>query len=175
MGRPDAAAQRLVDESCLWLPPHRIARYQWSKVIGGLVVCLIFSGWLVLQWSNPVMRWLAGGLIAVTVWVVGASIAADLRRGRGRQVAIVGGQVIVTTPGGTTSTCLAHVADAQWRDQNQPGLWLFDAQGQVLARLDTDLLADQAEARSFLRWARQRADLPFQVRWPDTSAGTCQP
>jgi len=155
-----------IDEQNLWLPPHRLRRYQWAKMIGGLLLTGIFAGWMVLQGSNTVMRLVAGLLIGTTVWVVIKSMVDDRRRGRGRQIEIINGRLLVTTPSRVTQTNLDDVADAQWRNDNRPGLWLYNRNGQILAHLDRDFLIDQAEARSFLGWARKRVNMPFGVRWP---------
>ena len=152
----------------VWMPPDQMRRYQWNKVIGGLLVSVIFIGWLTLQWSNPAMRTLAITLIAVTGWVVIRSMLDDVRRGRGRQITITDGVLHVTSPTGASQFRLADVALAQWRQDNQPGLWFYDQHRQPLAHLDTVFLDDQVQARNFLGWARQHADLPFEVRWPKT-------
>lgn len=154
------------DESRLWLPPRQIRRYQRNKVFGGLIITVIFAGWLVLQWSNVVMRWVAMGLIATTLWVVIESILDDLRRGHGRQIEIVDGKLLITDADKVATVSLAEVATATWYDESTPGLYLYDGQGQTLAHLDGYFLADQAEARCFLGWSRQRAELPFKVQWP---------
>lgn len=154
------------DESKLWLPPRQIRRYQRNKIIGGLIITVIFAGWLVLQWSNVVMRLVALGLIATTLWVVIESILDDLRRGHGRQIEIVGGRLLITDADKVTTVSFADVAAATWHDESMPGLYLYDGQGQTLAHLDSHFLADQAEARCFLGWSRQRAQLPFKVQWP---------
>lgn len=153
------------DESNLWLPPRQMRRYQRNKVIGALLMMAIFSGWLILQWSNFVMRIVAGSLITMTLWVLIQSILEDLRRGRGRQIQIIDEQLCITNPDGVTTVELGHVADARWDDET-PGLSFYDGHGQTLACLDCDFLADEAEARCFLGWARKHAHLPFKVRWP---------
>ncbi len=164
-------------EHNLWLPPTRLRRYQLNKAIGGALVTAIFVGWLILQWSNPVMRVLACVLIATTAWVVIASIIDDRARARGRQIAINATTLRVTTPDApdnpdapnvSLDIRLADITQAHWREDDQPGLWLFGRDDRVLAHLDTNFLADQAETRAFLGWARQHADLPFEVRWPQT-------
>ncbi len=165
---PAATAQRV--EQNLWLPPARLRRYEWNKVIGGLLACTIFAGWLVLQWSNPVMRLVSLLLITVTAWVVVSSIRDDRRHSHGRQIALTHDILSITMPDATTPVRLADVALAQWRDDDQPGLWFYGTDNRVLAHLDTDFLADQEQARRFLRWARQLTPLPFDVRWPHTAA-----
>lgn len=155
-----------MNEQNLWLPPRRLRRYQWAKMAGGLLLTATFSSWMILQGVNTAMGWAAGFLIGVTVWVVIKSTLDDHRRGRGRQIEIVDGRLLVTTPDRVTRANLADVTDAQWRSDNQPGLWLYNQSGQTLAHLDRDFLMDQAEARSFLGWARKRVNMPFGVRWP---------
>ena len=155
-------------ERDLWMPLAKLYRYQGFKLIGSLMMSGIFLGWLVLQGSNPVMWWLCVGLIAVTLWVVLTSMVHDARRARDRQVWVIDAVMGVTTPRGAVQICLDEVAWAQWRDEVDPGLWLYNREGQPLMHLDLDCLADQAEARMFLNWARQRTDLSFKVYWPTT-------
>ena len=162
-------APAIPDEKNLWLPPRRMLRYQWSKAVGGLLMGAIFAGWLVIQWSNPAMRWLAIALLVITAWVVIASCIADRVRAYGRQLAIDGADLLFATPDEEKRIAMDSIAYAQWREDElaTAGLWLFDRQGGVLAHLDLRFLGDQDEARTFLHWARQRADLPFEVRWPE--------
>jgi len=152
----------------VWLSPERLRQYQWNKAIGGLLISMIFAGWLVLQWSNPVMRLLAATLIAMTLWIVTHSILEDLKRHRGRRIAIADGVLSITTPEGHTEVRLAEVSHAQWQDDPQPSLGFYNHRQQKMAGLDEAFLSDQAEARAFLEWARNQADLSFQVCWPDT-------
>lgn len=156
-------------ERNLWLPPRRMARYQWAKVVGGLLFAVIFAGWMLIQWSSVAMRVATAGLLTLTAWVTAASIVNDLRRTRGRQVAIASGRLVITTPTGQCDIALTDVAEARWRDDppTESGLSFHDAAGRCLARLDPAFLESQAEARAFLRWARERADLPFRVVWPE--------
>ena len=161
-------------QSVLWLPPEQMKRYHRVRIGGGALLALIFLGWMVLQWSNPVMRWLAGGLAAVTVWITAAAVWRDVRRGRGRQITLIvqPAAFIIDTPGRHQRIDVNRIARAEWREETDDavGLWLFDAEGTVLAHLDAAFLADQAEARTFLAWARRYVDLPFAVHWPETAA-----
>lgn len=155
-------------EQSLWMPPNRLYRYQGYKLVGGLMMSGIFFGWLILQGSNPVMWWLCVTLIATTLWVVLASIITDTHRARDRQIRIVDSVMRVTTTQGAVQVHLDDVAWALWRDGVNPGLWLHNHEGRPMIHLDLDCLANQAEARVFLNWARQRADLHFEVYWPTT-------
>lgn len=156
------------DESRLWMPPRRLWKYQGAKIVGTTVIAAIFVGWLTIQWSSPAMRVLAGALLAMTLWVLIVSIRDDLIRSRGRQIFLHAGVLEIIAPQAAHSLPLHEIAWAQWRedDADAAGLWLFGRSGQPLAHLDTAFLADQSEARAFLRWARQRASLDFEVRWP---------
>lgn len=154
------------DERNLWMPPRQMRRYQLHKAMGGLLILSIFMGWLVLMWSNPLMRVMVIVLIGLTLWVVVGSLFDDLRRSQGRQIEIINRQLTVTQPDGVTHVRLSDVAEAQWYDDEEPGLRFRNRTGELLVHLDTDFLTDQAEARSFLHWARQRTDLPFKVKWP---------
>ena len=153
-------------EDTLWLPARRIRRYQWYKALGGLLMAGVFAGWLVIQWSNPAMRVVCGGLLVVTTWVVAASIIEDWRRGQGRQVCIERGKMRVTVPDGVTEFSIKHVAQVVWDDGPDGGLHFCDKDRRTLATLDAQFVADRCEARAFLAWARQRADMRFQARWP---------
>ena len=158
------------DEQNLWLPPAQMARYQWVKIGGGLLMIMIFIGWLIIQWSNPAMRWFAITLLTITSWVVITSCIDDRTRMRGRQLSIDHHRMVVTKPNEQIDINLSDVAYAQWRDDDihTAGLWLFDHSDRELAHLDLDFLGDQSEACSFLKWARQRTDFSFDVRWPAT-------
>ena len=158
-------------ETQFWLPPRKMLQYTRVRIIGGLLFGTIFAGWMVLQWSNPVMRFIAGGLILITAWVTVASVLTDRRRARGRQIAVEPGALDIVTPTEHKRVHLADVHHAAWREDSKTdsGLWLYDRAGNVLAHLDTAFLTDQAEARSFLGWARRHTDLPFKVQWPASS------
>lgn len=171
-----SAAHSLASEPLVvWLPPERMRRYEWAKVIGAILVMTIFAGWLLIQWSNPFMRLLAMALLLMTAWITGKSILIDILRMRGRRLAVCPAENLlhVTQPQGATAVRLAEVAQGQWRDQTQEatGLWLLDNQGQTLVHLDSAFLADEAEARTFLNWLRQHTAAGFDVRWPDRSQG----
>lgn len=155
-------------ERNLWLPPRRLRRYQAAKVATALLMAGIFAGWTVLQWNLPVMRGLALALLAVTGWVTFRSVVSDALRARGRQLAIESGSIVLVGPEGSTTVRVADIAAAQWRDEpsEQAGLTLLGRNGQTLARIDTVFLADQAEARSFLGWARNLTPMTFPVHWP---------
>ena len=147
-------------------------RYQWYKVIGGGLMGAIFAGWLAVLGSSVALRTVGIGLIAVTAWVVVQSIRDDLARGRNRQLAITDGQIRIHTPSGNTHVPLTDIAQACWQDNGDPGLWLYNHRGESIAHIDTTFLANQAEARMFLGWARRRAELPFPVRWPQAMPDT---
>ena len=159
-----------VDESCQWLPPQRLRRYQWHKAVTASLMVIIFAGWLTIQWSNPVARYVSIVLLVVTLWVMWRSMVMDDRQSRGRQVTIVDGMIEIATPDGRTQIRLGDISEARWFDpweypRERAGLWLYDDSRQPLAYLDTGFLADQAQARAFLGWARWRADVNFDVSW----------
>lgn len=158
----------ICDDRNLWLPPGRLRRYQRNKVIVGLLMAAIFAGWLVAQWSNLLLRGVSLGLMLTTFWIVIRSLVVDTRRSRDRQVLVQGQCLVIEGSGRTQRAILTDVTVAHWYNQPQAraGLWFYDDCGQVLAHLDSAILADESEARAFLGWARQRADCPFEVRWP---------
>jgi hypothetical protein len=143
-------------------------RYQLAKLVGGALILIIFAGWLVLQWSNLAMRVFAIVLMLVTLYVMCVSILGDRVRSRGRQIAIEHGTLRVTTPEATAAVLLSEIALAEWREEpvEQAGLHLLDPRGRGLAHIDTALLADEAEARAFLGWLRDRAGVTLKTRWP---------
>jgi len=161
-------------EQHLWLPPGRLWRYQVVKLGAAGIALAIFGLWLTLRWHEPMMRWGTLALITVTVWVVARSIVTDVTRARGRQLQIRDDTLYGTTPDGDFTLALRDVAEARWRDDADAtlGLWLLDAHGHTLVHLDGHFLADESEARDFLRWARQRSTLQFPVKWPDRTPGT---
>jgi len=158
------------DDGSLWLSPRRLRKYQWAKVVGATLMSAIFIGWLIIQWSNPAMRFLAIGLILVTAFVVFTSVMDDVSRSHGRQLRIDADAITITTPESQTHVRLADIARGEWREDalDTAGLWLFDHNNRQLAHLDLNFVGDQDEARAFLHWARQRADLNFNVIWPST-------
>ena len=160
------------DNRHLWLPPRRMWQYTLVRIGGGLLFGITFVGWMILQGSNPVMRFIAGGLILFTAWITFASIRTDIKRSRGRQITLEPGAIVIDTPDHHHRIQLADIAYAQWREQTEAevGLWLYDKAGNVLAPIDAAFLANQAEARTFLGWARQQTELPFAVRWPNATS-----
>ena len=161
------------DERHLWMPPRRLRDYARARVLGAVLFSLIFVGWMIIQWSSPVMRYGSMVLIGITAWVTAVSVLGDLRRARARQVAVNTtdpATLEITTPQGTTRVALKDVASAAWRESTmeETGLWLYDGDGKLLAQIDGDTIVDQAEARVFLRWLRERVTVPFEVKWPAT-------
>ncbi len=148
----------------IYQPPQLLARYERAKVVGGLLFVAIFAGWLWLQWSNPWMRMLTGALLVMTAWFTVASILTDLRRHHGRQIELVGRALLVTSPQGTCWIELSDVEHAQWSDD--AGMSFVRRDGLALGRIDLVTIADEDEARRFMGWLRQRANVGFNVRWP---------
>lgn len=156
----------------VFLPPERMKRYQWNKIIGAAFFAAIFGGWLFIQWSNPTMRLIASVLLLVTLWVTLRSILSDALRMRGRQLAISDGVLRITTPSGEAFVRLAEVAAARWNEDDaaSTGMIFYDANGRELGVIDGYFLADQPEARTFLFWARQHANIEFPIHWPEIAS-----
>jgi len=156
------------EEHRLWLPPHRLRRYQTTKIFFAIIVGAIFVLWLFIQWSNLPIRLLSILLLIITIWTTAVSIMRDARRCRNRQIEINPDALVLAGPTGRIRIKLTDIAVAQWKDETHQttGLWLYDQQHRLLAHLDQNLLADESEARSFLGWARGQIHLPFQVMWP---------
>src|SRR5688572_32112881 len=108
--------------TAIFLPPERMKRYQLSKAVGAVFFIAIFAGWLFIQWSSPVMRIVAGLLLFMTVWFTLRSIVADAVRGRGRQLSIEGGDLIIERPTGVQRFPLTSVAGAEWREDAEETL-----------------------------------------------------
>ncbi len=163
-------------EKLLWMPPKRLRRYQWQKVLAGALVSVIFLGWLAIQWSSPLVRTMSLLLLGVTAWVVVRSIADDAARSHGRQIALIPGPspaLEIATPHSLVRVPLHNVHEAQWCEEplEQAGLWLFDEHHRALGHLDSAFFADQLEACAFLRWARRQVHIDFPVRWPQPVNG----
>lgn len=161
-----------------FLPPERMARYQWAKVIGGAFFVAIFSGWLFIQWSNALMRTIAAALVLLTVWQTLRSVVADAMRTRGRLIELTwepGGErddavLRITTPERVSLIPVRDIASARWSDDDDHtfGLVLLDRNGGQLAHLDAWFVDHQEEARTLLHWARQHTRFEFPVHWPQT-------
>ncbi len=150
----------------LWLPPGRMRQYAIARATGGVLFAAIFAGWMVIQWSSVTMRIIAASLIALTAWVTATSIAGDARRMRGRQVEYLGDALLITTPDGELTVPLDAIARATWNEEaDSPGLAFHDRNESCLVRLDENIIADEAEARAFLRWLRSHAETTFEVKW----------
>ena len=155
-------------EADLFLPPRRLWRYQVNKLIVAVLVAATFTGWLILNWSNVWMRLLAAGLLVVTAYVTAKSIVTDLRRARGRQIALRGERLVITQPTGQADVSLDAIAEIHWRNDTSAnlGLWLMDSEAAALAHLDERFVQDQREALAFLHWLREKAGRTFTTRWP---------
>jgi hypothetical protein len=156
-----------------WRPPALMKRYQIAKLVGAAFFVVIFAGWLWIQWSNPIMRIVAAGLLIMTVWFTLQSVVSDAKRTH-HQIAFMDGnlEVISPTEGGlnTNKVPFADIAHAQWREDTYEtaGLWIIGHKGESLAHIGLDHVADQAEARSLAGWIRSAARFPLEVRWPST-------
>lgn len=155
-------------EKLVWQPVERIRRYQWMKIVVGCFLVGIFGLWLVVQWSNPLMRGVSLILMATTAWVVFASIRDDLARNWGRQVSVGDGRLWIQADGRQVEVVFERVVLGRWREDDQPGLWFYDEGDVPIGHMDNEFLADQDEARAFLRWLRRGAGVRFEVRWPET-------
>jgi len=154
-------------EENLWLPQRRLLRYQFAKICTALIVLNIFTGWMIIEWTNLGVRILTIVLGLITAGVTIASVTMEVRRYRGRQLQIQPGILSITAPGTRTQVAISNVACGQWRDgPPDRGLWLYGQHGQILAHLDKNFLADQHEAYAFLGWARRHTKLAFEVKWP---------
>ena len=155
-----------------WRPPALMKRYQIAKLVGTAFFVLIFAGWLWLQWSNPMMRIVAGGLLFMTVWFTFKSVAVDNLRARKGHLAIIDNKLEITRNlGAETATLLIplnNIGHAEWRNDTDEtaGLHLFSHTGSSMSFLNLDFVADEAEARSLANWIRSTTNQAFEVRWP---------
>ena len=124
--------------------------------------------WMVVYWPNVTMRFVTLGLLIAIVWMAAPAMFDKPGTPPQGRIAIDEEYLQMEShQGDAIVVAWKNVALAQWR-QDQPekfGLWLFDADGRVLAHLDTTLLTSQSEAKAFVKWARQLTDLPFEIRW----------
>jgi len=157
------------DETHLWLPPGRLRLYAWARVIGALLFVIIFSGWILIRWSNPAMGYFAGILVLITLMVTTRSLLIDRRRAKGRQIILGAGLMIIRTHDCWVEVKLDDISHARWMESHPSvsGLWLFNRIGESIAHVDREFLADQSEARAFLRWFRCRTSRSFKVQWPE--------
>lgn len=172
------ASHASTERAVAFLPPERMVRYQWAKLIGGAFFVAIFSGWLFIQWSNLLMRAIAATLVLLTVWQTLRSVVADTLRSRGRLIELTwspgGGRddavLRITTPERVSLIPVCDIASARWSDEDDHtfGLVLLDRQGGQLAHLDAWFVDHQEEARTLLNWARQHTRFEFPVHWPQT-------
>lgn len=157
------------DEKNLWLPPRRLRRYQILKTGAGILAAAIFIFWILQLRQNIWMIFFAVLLVIITAWVTVASILRDMGRARRRQIAVHTGALLIESPTDNLRVELEKVHHAQWRHDSEStlGLWLFDKPKTVLAHIDGEFLADEAEARAFLQWLRERTGRHFKVQWPE--------
>lgn len=162
------------DEGNLWLPPRRLVRYQLVKIVAAALLVCFFVAWLVLLWQVTPVRFLVLALVVVTVWVTVQSACSDVARSRGRQLEIRGEMLCGRHKNRNIEIRLGEVSHAQWRERSDDelGLWLYDAGGNVLVHLDCGFFRTQAEARAFLAWLRRRAAGSFEVRWPEANVNS---
>lgn len=169
---PRASAGRVV----AFLPPEKLARYQWAKAIGAAFFIVIFAGWLFIQWSNPVMRGVAIVLLLLTAWFTLRSIVGDAMRSHGRRIELTwsadadrnDAHLRITTPQSVMTVPVRDIHCAKWSEDDDSafGLWLMDRHGQTLAHLDAWFVDHEEEARTFLNWARQHTRFDFPIQWP---------
>lgn len=164
----DAPANTHAIEQHQWLPVHRMRSYAIARVIGGALFAAIFVGWIFIQWSSPAMRIIASSLVVITVWVTLGTIIRDARRAAGRQITAKPGALEITNHDGMRTVRMTDVGRVAWQEESADtfGLWFYDTQDNVLARLDENYLDSEAEARTFIGWVHARMDVPFKVSWP---------
>lgn len=159
------------DQRVVWLPADAMTRYWRAKVVGGLLFATLFAGWLVIQWSNMVMRLLALSLLVGTVWMTWESIASERRRFVGRKVSVSSEDLRIEQPEAVQEVKLARIDHMRWiaegNSERAAGLWWFDSASTALLHMDDQLLANEREARSFIGWLRQQTSLQAPVRWND--------
>lgn len=145
--------------------------YAIARAIGGAIFAAIFVGWIFIQWSSPAMRIIGSSLVVITAWVTIVSIVRDTRRAEGRQITAKPGALEVTDHADVRTIRMVDVAVVKWQEDTAErfGLWFYDKDDNVLARLDENYLDGQAEARTFMGWMQARMELPFKVIWPDVT------
>ncbi len=155
-------------ESSLWFPPKAMLRYGIAKLIAGAMFTLLFA-WLAFQWGiTGTIGFTAIVFACFTPVITVTSIIADGNRMLRRQVEWTGEELVVTTPEGKTHLRVNEIGRAAWHAAADGfGLTFYDREGFVIVRLDPVFLADEADARVFLRWLRTKTQTPFEVIWKD--------
>ena len=156
-----------------WRPRRHWGRHQWLKAAVGGGSAAVFAAWMVWRWDNAMVRAITGVMTLIVSWMTWTSLWSDLRAGAKRSVTIQGDLMWVRVEGaaGTQPVHLSDVLFVQWRDELEAatGLWFYDRDKKVLTHLNTGWLADPAEARRFLEWARRQSNLPLEGRAGDSS------
>jgi len=152
----------------VWSAARSEQRDRMARLVGGAIGAAFVVVWMVVYWPNLTMRFVTLGLLIAIVWMVAPALFDNpATPPHGRIVIDDEYLQMESHQGDAIAVAWKDVALAQWR-QDQPekfGLWLFDADGHALAHLDATLLTNQSEARDFVKWARQLADLSFEIRW----------
>lgn len=152
----------------VWPAARSEQRDRWARLVGGAIGATFLVVWMVVYWPNVTMRFVSLGLLIAIVWMMAPALFDNPDASPQGRIAIDDEYLQMEShQGDAIVVAWKDVASGQWR-QDQPeklGLWLFDGDGRVLAHLDATLLANQGEARAFVKWAGQLADLPFEIRW----------
>jgi hypothetical protein len=150
-----------------WSPSDAIRGSQWARIAASIGATAAFAAWMVYQWNSRALRLAGAAFALVTGYLAYRVIADDLHRRRLRQVRLLHGALYVTSSDGTSVIALDQVVFAQWRSDMDAasGLWFFDRDKKVMAHLNTDFLADSAQARALLSWAAGQHAFSFEVRW----------
>lgn len=166
LSKPGSDALPSAGAGHVWPLRRYSRRDRMVRVIGGSIVGGALLIWLNAYWHSSTMRFVSLGLLAAIVWLI-APVVFDQNRSTDRQITIDDYGLRLHTTHAEVTVAWHDIKHAQWR-QDRPdkfGLWLFDGDESVLAHLDAKLLADQGEARAFIKWAKQLAEIRFDIQW----------
>jgi hypothetical protein len=150
-----------------WVPTDALRGSQWARIGFGVGATAFFAAWMLHDWNTRVLRFAFALFACVVGYLAYRTIVDSLQRRRQRQVRLLHGSLYVSSCEGMSVIPLDQVLFAQWRSDMgaASGLWFFDREKKVLAHLNTDFLADAAQAKLLLGWAAEQHAYSFEVRW----------
>ena len=164
--KPGSKAVVSDGEPHVWPLRRYSPRDRSLRLLGGSILGGALALWVIVCWPSLTMRVVALGLLAVIGWAVAPAVF-DQPRPTERQITVDEHGLSVRAARAEVSVAWRDVKRAQWRQDRRDafGLWLYDGDGRILAHLDASLLADQDEARAFVKWARQVTGRKLDIEW----------
>ncbi len=164
----DASHQAIL---CQYLPKQVLKQYHLTKIALSIMIGSIFVWWIVVHRGNIAMQGATGILLLATAYITYLSIKSETTRDQDRQISATQDTLIIQTGRKTTTIHKQKISHAIWREDTYQtqGLHLIGKQGQPLGHIDGQVLSNQEDARSFLRWIRSQANTNFDVQWDNES------